>query len=187
MDFFNDLGKKFTKAARSVQEFTREGVENTKLTADLRSARSELDRRYADLGRAYYESLADGTGEVPEELISRVRAELETIESLLSQKERARQQVRCPGCGAMQSADARYCSSCGRRMPEDTPGVPETTEDGEAEYCAECGAMRHGHAKYCAVCGYAFDAPSEEPPAVVPAKAEAPAEPCEEPAEHVNE
>ena len=120
MDFFNGLGKKFTKAARSVQELTREGVENTRLAADLRSARSELDRQFADLGRAYYESLSAGD-EVPEELVSRVRVTMEGIEALLAQKERARAQVRCPDCGAMQSEDARFCSSCGRRMPEPGP------------------------------------------------------------------
>lgn len=187
MDFFNDLGRKFTKAARSVQEFTREGVENTRLASDLRSARAELDRRYADLGRAYYESLNDGTGEVPEELVGGVRDALEFLESLLSQRERLHPQTRCPGCGAMQSADARYCSSCGRRMPEDAPKVAEPVKDDDPEYCAVCGAMRHESAKYCPVCGCSFENPSEEPPAVPHREPEPPAEPCEEPAEHVNE
>lgn len=186
MDFFNEIGKKFTKAARSVQDLTREGVENTRLAADLRSARSELERRFADLGRAYYETLSDG-GEVPAELVSRVRATMEGIEALLAQKERARAQVRCPDCGAMQPEDARFCSSCGRRMPEPGPepaDEPPASEDG-AEYCAECGAMREGNAKYCAVCGFSFD--DADAPAPRPETGEVPAEPAEEPDEHLNE
>lgn len=187
MDFFNGLGKKFTKAARSVQELTREGVENTRLAADLRSARSELDRQFADLGRAYYESLSDG-GEVPEELVSRVRVTMESIEALLAQKERARAQVRCPDCGAMQSEDARFCSSCGRRMPEPGPEPEdEPAAEDDAEYCAECGAMRQNGAKYCDVCGFAFDDADVPAPAPRPESDLAPAEPAEEPDEHLNE
>lgn len=187
MDFFNDLGKKFTKAARSVQELTREGVENTRLAADLRSARSELDRRLADLGRAYYESLSDG-GEVSPELVSRVRATMDSIDELLAQKDRTRAQVRCPGCGAMQAADARFCSSCGRQMPEPSPQpIEESVGEDGVEYCAECGAMRENHSKYCAVCGYAFDDAEMPAPAPRSMSDEAPAEPSEEPAEHLNE
>lgn len=32
MDFLNDLGKRFTRVARSVQERTREGWESTRLS-----------------------------------------------------------------------------------------------------------------------------------------------------------
>lgn len=39
MDFLNDLGKRFTRVARSVQERTREGWESTRLSADLYSLR----------------------------------------------------------------------------------------------------------------------------------------------------
>ena len=47
MDFLNDLGKKFTQAARSVQAFTRESTESTRLSSALRDARDELDSLYA--------------------------------------------------------------------------------------------------------------------------------------------
>lgn len=187
MDFFNGLGKKFTEAARSVQELTRESVESSRLTADLRSARSELDRQYAELGRAYYESLSDGS-EVPGALISRVRATLEEIDGLMAQKERSRTQVRCPGCGAMQSGGARFCSACGRRMPEPDPvAEQEPSAECDAEYCAECGAMRQNGAKYCDVCGFAFDDAGIPAPAPRPESSPAPAEPAEEPDEHLNE
>ena len=76
MDFLNDLGKKFTQAARSVQAFTRESTESTRLSSALRDARDELDSLYAELGRACYEQHTRPESEIPADLFDRVRAPL---------------------------------------------------------------------------------------------------------------
>lgn len=179
MDFLNDLGKKFTKAASRVQAFTRDGVESTRLNADLRDARSELETHYAELGKAYYESLGTADGEIPAALIDRIRACLEHIEELTAQRDR---RVRCPGCGSVQDAEARYCSNCGKRMPEDLPLPAAEPEEDDAEYCPECGAMRREGDDYCAVCSHSFvreaaalsAAPTPKPAADRPAPLEEP-------------
>lgn len=178
MEFFNGLGRKFTNAARSVQELTRDTVEGSRISADIRAAKGELDRHYAELGRAYYASLG-GKTEVPGELIRAVRISLERIDELTVQQDRLRQQVRCPGCGAAQAEDAKFCSNCGRPMPEPAPEIPEPTAD--AEYCVRCGAMRHEDARFCDVCGEAFD-PAERigelpAPATLHPSGEGPEEP----------
>lgn len=177
MDFLNDLGKKFSHAARTVQELTREGVESGRLNSELRAARAELEAQYAELGRAYYEALA-GKREVSTDLVERVRVTLATIDALNRQKDCARSQTRCPACGAAQAEGTRFCSNCGRRMPERAPEIDESVADEGCEYCPECGAMRCGPSDYCAVCGRAFN---ESKPAVfaerpLPA-ADAPEEP----------
>lgn len=179
MDFLNDIGKKVFRAARSVQELTREGVESTRLAADLRAARAELDKRYLALGRAYYAVVSGDVDEVPQELIEGVSGALAEIDSLNAQRERARAQEKCPGCGAMQSEGARFCSNCGRRMPEQAPALAEETPEAAEEYCAECGAMRHGESKFCPVCGCAFA--DGDVPAVIPAPQAEEAVPPEEP------
>lgn len=170
MDFLGDLGRKFSHAARSVTERTRESMENTKLGADLHAARSELDARLAELGRAYYDSVTLETGPVPESLLLRVRESLAQMDALLLQRDRANRQSRCPACGSIQAAEARFCSACGRPMP-DSAAVQETVDD--AEYCDRCGAMRQGESRYCAVCGAAFVRGEES----LPMKPEAPAIP----------
>ena len=181
MEFFNDLGKKFSHAARTVQERTREGVESTRLSADLRAARGELERQFAELGRAYYESVT-GETPVPDELVARVRATLEQIEALTAQRERARQQTRCPSCGAVQSGEARFCSNCGRPMPEKAPDpAEEPTDSDELQYCEQCGAMRQGKSRFCVVCGFSFETEDAQP-ALQPAEEPVPeSEPLEEP------
>ena len=80
MDFLNDLGKKFTQAARSVQAFTRESTESTRLSSALRDARDELNSLYAELGRACYEQHARPESEISADLFDRVRAALERVE-----------------------------------------------------------------------------------------------------------
>ena len=179
MDFLNDLGKRFTRVARSVQERTREGWESTRLSADLYSLRGDLERQYTALGEAYFKAVSAGE-EVPQELVSRVKATVDRIDELTALREN---RVRCPACGSFQAPEARFCSKCGRRMPEDAPEpVEEPVEEDESEYCPECGAMRHEDSNFCAVCGHAFaaNAAKEEPEA--PAKPE-PAAPSESPAE----
>lgn len=179
MDFLNDLGKRFTRVARSVQERTREGWESTRLSADLYSLRGDLERQYTALGEAYFKAVSAGE-EVPQELVSRVKATVDRIDELTALREN---RVRCPACGSFQAPEARFCSKCGHRMPEDAPEpVEEPAEEDESEYCPECGAMRHEDSNFCAVCGHAFaaNAAKEEPEA--PAKPE-PAAPSEPPAE----
>lgn len=156
MEFFNDIGKKLSRAARGVQELTREGMENTRLAVDLRAARNELEKSYMELGRAYYESLSGG--DVPQARIERVKACLDEIETLTALRDRPAKSQRCPHCGMLQDEEARFCSSCGRRMPEEVPAVPvpSASEEDEPEYCDSCGAMRHGSAQFCPVCGNAF-------------------------------
>lgn len=180
MEFFNDLGKKFSQAARSVQERTREGVESTKLTVNISAARAELDSRLAALGRAYYEHVVNGAPEADESLIRAVRESIAQIESLSAQRDRVRQQTRCPACGSAQPVDARFCANCGRPMPEKPPETAAPADG--VQYCEQCGAMREGDARFCAVCGSSF-IPEDNPPALEPAPAAAPMPAPEEPAD----
>jgi len=179
MDFLGDLGRKFSHAARTVTERTRESVESTKLSVDLRAARGELESRLAELGRAYYDSVTVEGCAVPEALLMRVRESMAQVEALEGQRDRANRQSRCPACGSVQGAEAKFCSNCGKPMPEAVPAAQEPAD--EAEYCEDCGAMRQGESKYCAVCGAAFVREEEKLPAkvekIAAAKTDAPEEP----------
>ena len=170
MDFFNDLSKKFSQAARSVQVRTRESVEGTKLSVDIRAARGELNDRYAELGRAYYESIAGSGARVEEALIRAVRESIAQIESLNAQLEHVRRQTRCPSCGTVQSEETNFCGNCGRAMPEKGPELSAAPVE-EAQYCEQCGAMRVRKNRFCEVCGSAFE-PEEDPPSLTAAPEE---------------
>ena len=191
MDFLNELGKKL--ASRS--ERGREDSDANRLTAQLRDAREELEGLLADLGRAYYESVAGTSQDVPPELVDRVREAMERIERLTARREREVQRVRCPSCGAMQPESARffYIGMGGiaankeiKKFNAQVPPVLDAPDAPEAEYCAHCGAMRQGGERYCALCGAEFspeDAASSDGVAPLAAVPRAPAEPPEEPQE----
>lgn len=178
MDFLNELGKKL--ASRS--ERGRDDDASERLSAQLREAREELEARLADLGRAYYESVAGTSQDVPPGLVSRAREAMERVARLSERRERETRRVRCPSCGAMQPESSRFCANCGRRMPEPPPEA-DPPEAPEAAYCPNCGAMRQGGERYCALCGATFlpdGAPESDPPLPAPRK---PEEPPEEPGE----
>lgn len=178
MDFFNGLGRKFTNVARTVQEMTRDGVENTRLASDLRSATEELDRCCAVLGRSYYETLENPGAKVSAAEIDAVRNALNRVSALTAQRDRLNRQARCSACGAVQAEDANFCSHCGRPMPEAAQETP--APDAEAEYCERCGAMRSGEARFCEVCGGAFDPEDRIPELPQPVRKNS-APPAEEP------
>ena len=158
MDFlkeFGRLGKQVTHVARSVSEKSKEGAEVTRLNAELKAARDALDELYRRYGKVCYD-IGTGldVGDEAGDLVVRIRAALLQVEELAAQRDAAQEVRRCPGCGMAHSAQARYCSACGRKLPEDAP-KPEPVAVGE--YCPACGAAREDGEKVCPVCGAAFE------------------------------
>jgi len=56
----------------------------------------------------------------------------------------------CPSCRATVGADARFCPSCGKRVPAPEPSVPA--------FCPKCGARTQPGGRFCVRCGEAFSA-----------------------------
>lgn len=162
MDFFNDIGRKFSHMARSVTEKTREGVESTRLYGDLRSARNELEQMYCEFGKLCFDIRAGRADAAQADIAAqRIEAMLERIRDLEAQRDDIRSVKRCPACGSAQAKDARFCSGCGLRLPEATPRTDALPEM-EGEYCSGCGALRENNERFCPVCGKGYEA-SEEP------------------------
>lgn len=166
MDFLNDISKRISGAARSVQEKTRDSMELTRLGSEIRSLNAELDRLYGALGRAYYDAQAAGDPDnaVLTPFIEQIEQGLARLEALIGQRDRLRQQRRCPSCNAVQSLNAKFCANCGARLPEAESPAEQPRPD--VEYCPECGALRKKDAAFCPACGKAFgetSAPQAEP------------------------
>lgn len=168
MDFFKEFGKQFSSVARSVTEKSKESAEVIRLAGELRAAQEGLEQLYARYGKACY-LLQGGKGsrDAAAELVLRIRAEEARVEELAGAYDAAREMKRCLSCGAIFPREARFCSACGKRLPEDSP-KPEPVAVGE--YCPACGAAREGDEPRCPVCGADFEplkvaepAPEPEP------------------------
>lgn len=181
MDFFNDIGKKFSSMARSVTEKTREGVESTRLYNDLRSAKNELEQLYCEYGRACFEiRTGDGDQAAADILADRIEEVLGRIRELIAQRDEMRSTKKCPACGSVQAREARFCNSCGYRLPEDAPVTDALPEAAGDSFCPVCGAMMEENSRFCPVCG--MDTESKTETVQLPEKtADHPANDSEEP------
>lgn len=172
MDFLKEFGKQFSNVARSVSGTPREGAEAARLNAELKAVESALEKLYARYGKACYaqrQGLSDG--KAAEDLAIQVQATLLRLDELKEQHDAMRQFKRCAGCGAAYPKEAKYCSACGKRLPDEPP-KPEPMAEGE--YCPACGALREGDEPRCPVCGAYFDARIAPPaPPAQPAPADA--------------
>ena len=166
MDFLKEFGKQFSGKNRSASEKSKEGAELARLNGELRSAEAALEALYGRFGQAcYVRRLGRGSDETVESLALRIRAELLRIEELTAARDAARTLKRCPGCGALFPREARFCSACGKKLPEEPPR-PEPVEPGA--YCENCGARREGDEVRCPVCGFDFDARHAPKPSPAP-------------------
>lgn len=164
MDFLNEFGKRFSNVARSVSGGSKEPAEVTRLNGELREAEAALEQLYARYGRLCFDGF--GGGEEAEGLSTRIRAGRLQVEELTDRRDAARDYKRCPGCGAIHAREAKFCSACGKRLPDAIP-KPEPVAAGE--YCPACGALREDDAPRCPVCGAYFDAEPEAKAPTAPA------------------
>ena len=178
MDFFNDLGKRFSNVARSMTEKARENGEINRISDDLKALNAELDRLYCDFGRACF-AIRQGKGDSSglEEKEKRILALQRQIDELAAQRDDLKDVRRCPACGAVQPRNARFCAACGKRLPEDAPAVEAAPA--QNRYCPTCGAMIDKDARACDVCGRSFEA--EIAPVPEPVDADVPPINVEEP------
>ena len=164
MAFFNDFKELFSSAAQSVSSKTRDSVENARLAGESRSTANELANVYEQLGRLYVDSEGSDSAGLTA-LCARALGLREKLEQLEKQRMQLRSQNRCPACGAVSAKDARFCASCGRRMPEAAPEAEPVPAVENVRYCEKCGAMLKDGDAFCALCGFGGE---EEPEADKP-------------------
>lgn len=164
MDYLKEFGKQVSHVARSVSGKPKGGSELSRLNAEVKAAEDALEKLYARYGKASY-ALNRGSGDARalEDLAVQVHAAQLRLGELTEQRDAARQFKRCPSCGTVHPNQAKFCSACGKRLPDEAPR-PEPMAEGE--YCPGCGALREGGEARCPVCGAYFDAPVPQPDSI---------------------
>jgi len=151
MGFFDNLGKKASKAYDVTAEKTSKIAKEAKLRMKINENKSEIKDIYKEIGKKVYEKHVreeniDIKTELEEECtkIDVLSAEIETcLKSILELKEKKQ----CENCHAEIELDNTYCPKCGAKQPEievkeaevvDMENDLQDSDDSEKSNCSEC-------------------------------------------------
>ncbi len=116
MAFFDDLGKKLSKAGQSVMDKGKEFADITKINLAISDEEKKLDEAYKKLGRLFVEKIGDRAEGDFAELVSEVKGALSRIDELRQQIKDIKGIAVCTKCGAEIQADSVFCNSCGAKL-----------------------------------------------------------------------
>lgn len=151
MGFFDNLGKKASKAYDVTAEKTSKIAKEAKLRMKINENKSDIKDIYKEIGKKVYEKHVreeniDIKTELEEECtkIDVLSAEIETcLKSILELKEKKQ----CENCHAEIELDNTYCPKCGAKQPEievkeaEVVGMENDSQDSgdsEKSNCSEC-------------------------------------------------
>ena len=151
MGFFDNLGKKASKAYDATAEKTSKIAKEAKLRMKINENKSDIKDIYKEIGKKVYEKHVreeniDIKTELEEECtkIDVLSAEIETcLKSILELKEKKQ----CENCHAEIELDNTYCPKCGAKQPEievkeaEVVGMENDSQDddnSEKSNCSEC-------------------------------------------------
>lgn len=151
MGFFDNLGKKASKAYDATAEKTSKIAKEAKLRMKINENKSEIKDIYKEIGKKVYEKHVreeniDIKTELEEECTKTdvLSAEIETcLKSILELKEKKQ----CENCHAEIELDNTYCPKCGAKQPEievkeaevvDMENDLQDSDDSEKSNCSEC-------------------------------------------------
>lgn len=137
MALWGDFGKHVGETARTFGNRAREVAETTKLNGQIAIRKTEAERLYADVGKAYCDARVgrkDCKGDV-EALCLKIEALNAEIESLQAEIDEIRQVRRCKACGEVSSTNSRFCGACGAKFeePQPAPNAEESAEPTTSE------------------------------------------------------
>lgn len=118
MDFFDKLGESLVSAGKDVSQRAKDVSEIAKLRLDIKAKEDYVEKKYAALGKAYYEKYKDEEGCEEAEQLFLIREALEEIERMKAEVLRIQGSTECPKCGAKMPDGASFCSSCGAKMDD---------------------------------------------------------------------
>ena len=159
MGFFDNLGKKASKAYDVTAEKTSKIAKEAKLRMKINENKSDIKDIYKEIGKKVYEKHVreeniDIKTELEEECtkIDVLSAEIETcLKSILELKEKKQ----CENCHAEIELDNTYCPKCGAKQPEIEVKEAEVVdmendsqaEESEESNCSECSKENENHSE----------------------------------------
>lgn len=145
MAFFDDLGKKLSKAGQSAVQKTKEMADIAKLNSSISDEERRIDNSYLEIGKLYV-SLHDAEHEADfDGLIAAIHESEGKIKDYQQKIKDIKGVVKCEKCGAEVPSNSAFCGSCGAPMPvvqpveeaQDVPAAAEAAEPAAQESVPE--------------------------------------------------
>lgn len=120
MDFFNGLGKKIGKTAKTVSKKSEELVEVTKLNLTIGNEEDKIKKLLIEMGSEIYGRYAEG--EKYDQYLDDKCAQIKQIESNINELKNKVKKIKghkiCSGCNSDIFDDVKYCPNCGNKLEE---------------------------------------------------------------------
>lgn len=118
MEWFETLKGTVKKTAGKAYEKSSQLVEITKITYKISEAETSIDKSYQELGMKVYNDYKSGI-EVAEDVKSvcdLIDNKYFEITTLKNQIDEIKEVQKCKACGAKNSAESKFCSTCGEKL-----------------------------------------------------------------------
>lgn len=119
MAFFEDLGKKISKASQSVVDKGKEIADITKINLAISDEEKKLDECYKKIGKLFVEKVADRAEGEFLQLVQEVHNAEDKIGDYKRQIKDIKGIAVCPKCAAEIQADSVFCNNCGAKINEE--------------------------------------------------------------------
>ncbi len=127
MSWFDKVKETASKATRIAKVKSGEIYEITKLNLAVNEAEAKIEKMFKNAGVLCYRDFENGV-EVSEDIkliMEDVDAKYKEIEALKARINEIKSVVTCPACGGNNTADAKFCNSCGANITNDSAEITE--------------------------------------------------------------
>lgn len=103
----DDFGKKATDIADS-----------SILAISANNIKNQLEKKYMELGKSYYENVNDGVHNADEidDIMDEIKVLLEQLNAVREKRAELRKQKICPNCKRAVPRDSSFCNKCGAHL-----------------------------------------------------------------------
>ncbi|NLL06118.1 MAG: zinc-ribbon domain-containing protein [Clostridiaceae bacterium] len=144
MAFLEKFGEKLTSAGKDVARKTKELADTAKLNMQISNEEDNIKRKYAEIGKLYYELFSSSPDEKFAEFCNSISESKNKIDELRVQILEIKGIKKCSNCGAEINFTATFCSSCGNatttaQSENNDKEEPSTEVTEKVEEIENCG------------------------------------------------
>ncbi len=120
MDFFNDLGKKIGKTAKTVSKKSEGLVEVTKLNLSIGNEEDKIKKMLIEIGSEIYGKFAEGEhfDQYVDDKCTQIKQVESNILELRNKVMKIKGHKTCPGCNTDIEDEVKFCPNCGSKTEE---------------------------------------------------------------------